>query len=98
VAYACGGCGRVAHGGDSLAPTQTEALEEEAESSRNEADRCCTCARCGAAAPREWLCDSCSWSNHFWRTLGSVGTAAYLGITTEAAWNAWLDVEDEDRD
>lgn len=91
VAYACGGCGRVAHGGDSLAPTAEEALAEEAESSRNEAERCCTCASCGAAAEREWHCASCSWRIRFWRTLDSVGTAAYLGITTQAAWDAWLD-------
>ena len=94
LAYACGDCSRVAHSGDSLAPTQEEALAAEAESSRSVAERCCTCSTCGAATDREIDCHDCAWGHRWAIQWGLIGALFRAGVTTEAEWEALCDRDD----
>jgi hypothetical protein len=81
IAYACGACMRIGHGGRSLAEDREARIRYDRADSYGEALGCCVCEDCGVATSDGAIaCPVCYWRHRWSQSWGAVAAAVSLGI------------------
>lgn len=98
-AYACGECHHVSAGASTGVPEIPGPVEILVKLSLEQATSCCICRECGGMVEHdEWglTCKGCdSWRMFcwIWRTISR---CVELDITSQEAWRAYIDSDDEE--
>lgn len=98
-AYACSVCHHVGISGRLLYAPEGGLPERIVESSRADAERCCTCYTCGARVKhgtRDVICETCEWWRRFALAWGHVGLCIDKHFMSIDEYSEWLNGDDDD--